>query len=215
MCLLSTIHYGGLVSDTRLARSIRIVTRYFCSIPAELPMPSIISLFHDSILRHQDPCLFGFLLIALLSHGKDLWAQEGITRINRIVFVSADSCLTPLPRSLGEDLEMPLLSKPQLTKQATLEALETQGSSESCRQRLTSAWLRVFDRRYYASVTSNKSPRPMLALATIPRLRLEFVDLVRSIPGCGSHCGIKTTNRLDQDMMRLFTKVADYYRDTD
>jgi hypothetical protein len=91
-------------------------------------------------LRHQDPALFGFFFTALLSHGNSVWTQGEFTREDRIAFFSAQSYLLPLPKSLGETLDMPLLSKPGLTKQATLKALETQTSSPRCRRRLTAAW---------------------------------------------------------------------------
>jgi hypothetical protein len=213
--LISTLRDTELLSDTSLGYSVRNAIQYSCTVPASLPIPELVTLFHIPDLRHQDPALFGFLFIVLMSHGNSAWTQEGFTREDRIAFFSAQSYLLPLPNSLGETLEMPLLSKPRFMKEAIITALETQTKSSRCCQQLTSAWQEVFDRGYYVNAASDRLLKPTLALADLPRLRHEFASAIRLLPSCGNRCAANTLNRLDQDLVQLFTKLAGYYRDVD
>jgi hypothetical protein len=213
-CFLSTLWYTKLTPGTRLEKDARNMIQYFCTVPSNQPIFDQVTLFNHPDLCNQDPCLFGFLFITLLSHGNSVWTQEEFTREDRIAFFSAQSYLTPLPVSLGENLTMPLLSKPRLTSQGNLEALANRVCSDKCHQRLSAAWQGVFDSNYYTGVTSHRTLKPTLALATLPKLRHDLAKITHSA-SCVNYCGYKVVDWLDYDLGQLFAELAGYYQDVE
>jgi hypothetical protein len=212
-CLLSTLWYTKRVWGPRMQHNVRNLIQYYCTVPLKQPIIDQVTLFNHPALSSQDPPLFGLLFITLLSHGNSVWTQEVFDRQDRIAFFSAQSYLTPLPNSLGENLTLPLLSKPRLTNRGDLEALVTLVCSDKCHERLTDAWQDAFGSNYYTGVTSNRMLKPTSALATLPKLRHDFAKVVRLHSPCGNSCSSKTVDLLDHDLEQLFTRLAGYYRD--
>ncbi|KAG8684384.1 hypothetical protein FRC08_013719 [Ceratobasidium sp. 394] len=213
--LLATLWYTGIIQDVSLGHHVRNVIQHYCIVPTSLSSPGLLAFFHNPQLRQKDPSLFGFLFITLLNLGHKTWGQKHFTREDRVAFFSAQSYLTPLPRSLGKDLNLPILVRPRYTEEGHVEVFEDMSCSDKCYHWLSTAWNRTIGWDYYRGVLSSEMLQPTTQLGLLPSLRLHFANAIRPYHDCGNDCCSKALEWLDEDIYRLFAKLSCYYRGID
>ncbi|KAG8773894.1 hypothetical protein FRC12_002263 [Ceratobasidium sp. 428] len=211
--LVLALQYAIAIEDTPLVHNLRSLVQYYCAVPTKLSAPVLEEFFRHPELYEKDFSLFGFLFITLLNLGHDGWDQECFTREDRIAFFSAQSYLTPLPRSLAKNLSMPLTTKPPYVPGGDLEVFGEDNCSQNCRRRLSLAWKAAFDSSYYRGVTSSEAMKPTIELEHLPCLRFKFADAVCTLGACKKNCGNTALRLLDEDISKLFVRLAGYYRD--
>ncbi|KAG9118560.1 hypothetical protein FRC07_006871 [Ceratobasidium sp. 392] len=208
---ISTLWHAMAMEDPSRGHDVRNLIQYYCTLSPNLSPSALFEHFRNPQLLEKDPSLFGFLFVTLLNLGHNVWEHKPFTREDRIIFFSAQSYLTPLPKSLGKGFTMPLLKKP-LYESGRLQEFEDKVCPEGCHRRLTTAWKGVFNAKYYDNVSSNEAMRATAQLGQLPCLRLEYAKVVRAHPSCDSDCSLETLEWLDADIFKLFKRLADYHR---
>ncbi|KAG8716477.1 hypothetical protein FRC09_015709 [Ceratobasidium sp. 395] len=211
--LILALQYAIAIEDTPLVHNLRSLVQYYCTIPTNLSAPVLVELLRYPGLHEEDYSLFGFLFIMLLNLGHDEWEQECFTRRDRIAFFSAQSYLTPLPKSLAKNFYMPLITKPSYMPGGDLEVFGEDNCLQNCRRHLSLAWKTAFDSSYYRGVTSSEAMKPTAELKRLPSLRFEFANTVRTLSACKKNCGNTALKLLDESISTLFVYLAGYYQD--
>lgn len=121
----------------------------------------------------------------------------------------------PFPSSLKASLEIPLFVKP--VSAAAFSKILAGGSNTrpclcKCHRAAFSAWGVVFGERYYEEVSSQDARTAFGILAALSNYRRAFFNQTDSSQ-CSQDCHQRIVNQLDQDINRLFARVAGYYRE--
>lgn len=203
--------YAKLTLNVSLEHSTRHAIQCQSVYPQALSAPNLLKLMHTPGMREGEPALFGYWFLLLLNLGHQNWDQKAFTKQDRVALFSAQARLTPLPETLGKDLVFSLLVEPRFTKDDHLEELKERTCSSRCLHEISNIWHGLFDCDYYDEVMSNVAPTWMSMLLDLPTIRSDFAETVRSLPAC--KCNSKVVAWLDEDIKRLFTRLAGYYQD--
>ncbi|EUC55474.1 hypothetical protein RSOL_116560 [Rhizoctonia solani AG-3 Rhs1AP] len=214
--LIDAIWHANKISDKSLAHRLRGIFFYHCTSP---PTDTIVSLFKILGLRKRSPSLFGFLFLLLLSKGSETWKRNAFTQTDRMAFFSAQSYLTPLPKSLKLSLRTPLLNHFESLGRSANRFVNEPGKScdNSCSQGAFYSWVDHFDDGFYVKTCSKEPLVAIKALADIPRRRLDFAEELKhdsEDPERGQCCSgrMNIMEALDLDLQEVYTRVSEYYR---
>ncbi|KAG8727774.1 hypothetical protein FRC11_012474 [Ceratobasidium sp. 423] len=202
---VEAVQYARAVSDNALFHDVLSSLECYCVCP-DFDVGALLSFLRIPNLRQTDPSLFGFLFLLLLCRGNQVWMEKIFTQEDRMALFSAQSFLTPLPKSLKESIVVPLFTRP--VRANDLAAILSDDTE--CHREIFYHWERIFSVGYYEDVNNREFSVLVSALITLPSRRLDFAVRLRRVK-C-QQCRRKILEQLDQDMQEVFARLAEYYK---
>lgn len=221
---LRAISYAKRIQDKNLEHRMRTFVELSHSfVLREHPEPpkeseaenyrrNLLKLFKYPNLQKDHPSLFGFIFCVTLSLGHEFWLHHPLlVRDDRIILLSAQAHLTPLPFSvLGLDW-----------LEGTLTAASPHGTDpelQSCaRCNFQPTWEQVFGGQYTEGMKKKESLLGgvnLLALLVVKRMIFKG-----ALPGfgfalvCTNNCKERFIEFVDEKIEHVFTRFADFYKD--
>ncbi|KAG8745397.1 hypothetical protein FRC11_013104, partial [Ceratobasidium sp. 423] len=206
---IEAIWHAKSISDECLLYGALGVTQYWCARVGDVKFP--LSFFAIQDLRKVAPSLYGFLFLLLLRCGNSAWMGGEFSQADRFALFSAQSFLTPLPKSLKDSIATPLFKKPSSDDFVGILANNpSKGDHDACPGEISSRWGKVFLAAYYREINGEQFSVSISALLTLPSRRFDFAIQLRWIK-CQA-CHLKILGLLDRDMQEVFTRLAEYYK---
>ncbi|CAE6416837.1 unnamed protein product [Rhizoctonia solani] len=205
---VEAIQYARAVSHHTLLQDMLSILEYYASC-LESNVMFFVTVFRIEDLRTTEPSLFGFFFLLLLDCGNQTWIEKSFTQEERMALFSAQSFLTPLPKSLKASIFTPLFRMPTDAKKfATI--LSEGKCKDGCHKEIFSHWKEAFTVDYYDDVNGREFSDSIEALATLPFRRLNFVtgvSRVKCLP-----CRRAIIGKLDEGMQEVFARLGGYYK---
>ncbi|KAG9090960.1 hypothetical protein FRC06_000808 [Ceratobasidium sp. 370] len=222
---LKLLRYSNLALDQDLTCWVRHWIRYhyvwamdqsparpaFTVKSIERVREQLVRLFKMPGLRDSDPSLFGFTFCLLLSLGHKFWSKAALlTRQDRIILLSAQVHLTPLPES-----RIPLQ---WLDAYAQRNDRMSKSRHKPCaRCLITRAWDEAFGGTYKQMLYSNTPLAGVSALALLPHRRQYFADAIKKLSPaiCSIKCQEAVLKFVDRHIDDVFAQVATFWKDVE
>lgn len=219
---LRALDYTRVIQDKSLEHRVRTVVKlsysYLLSTTlatlnesAILPRKiKLLELFKHPNLQKDQPSLFGFVFCVVLSLGHKFWLhQPSLTRDDRIMLLSANTLLTPLPF-----LELELDWIEGSLTEAKPRGCEP-GPRSCTRCNFQPAWARAFLGDYPKELRERQEPSGGVAsLSALITKRTLFGDaLVGLGKGCTKNCKERFVEFVDERVERVFTLFAGFFKD--
>ncbi|QRV83146.1 hypothetical protein RhiJN_11162 [Ceratobasidium sp. AG-Ba] len=171
----------------------------------------LVRLFKIPNLRETEPALFGFTFCLLLSLGHTFWSKASLlTRQDRIILLSGQVHLTPLPESR--------ISLQWLDAYAQKGNRVSKSRHKPCaRCLITRAWDDAFGGGYRQMVYSNTPLAGISALVLLPHRRQHFADALKKISPmiCSAKCQDTILKFVDRHIDGVFAQVATFWKDVE
>jgi hypothetical protein len=222
---LRLLRYANLTLDQDLVRWVRhwIRCHYVWAVEPPPPQPlftvktiarvrdQAVRMFKEPNLRDNEPSLFGFIFCLLLSLGHEFWSKAALlTRQDRIILLSAQVHLTPLPRS-----KIPLQWLDAYTQRNDQVAKSRHKPCSRCL--IARAWDDAFGGTFRQMLHSSTPLAGISALVLLPHKRQCFADAIKELPPavCSNKCQDAIIRFVDHSIEEVFAQVAAFYRDVD
>lgn len=224
---LRALQYAKSSQDEDLVTNVRnMIQLHFVwfsnSSPIEVPKQSphilcalrerAVQMYKIADLRQTDLTLFGYMFCYVLSLGHEIWMRDPLfTRSDRVIFLSAQVHLTPLPvGTLGLDWL------------STLTPDNPRGSEtqiECCSQcNFYPAWEATLGSSFLQEIRENTTPLFGISqLVLLPFRRLQFTGLVEQHPSthCQNSCATRILNYVDKNLQNVYIKMTEYCKDVE
>ncbi|KAG8711044.1 hypothetical protein FRC09_020806 [Ceratobasidium sp. 395] len=222
---LKFLRYANLALDKDLICWVRHWIRYhyvwavdpslarpaFTTKAIERVREQLVRLFKIPYLRDTESSLFGFTFCLLLSLGHKFWNKAALlTRQDRIILLSGQVYLTPLPKS-----------------RVSLQWLDAyaQGKDETSHSRhkpcarclITRAWDDAFGGTYREMLNSNIPLAGISALVLLPHRRQRFADAIQKLSPtvCSIKCQESILKFVDRHIDNVYAQVATFWKDVE
>ncbi|KAF8598051.1 hypothetical protein BDV93DRAFT_561738 [Ceratobasidium sp. AG-I] len=171
-----------------------------------------IQMYKVADLRQIDLPLFGYMFCYVLSLGHEIWMKDPLfTRADRVIFLSAQVQLTPLPvGTLGLDWVCTLTPDNQRGEETQIECCE------QCN--FYPAWEAALGSVFLQEMRENTTPLFGISqLVLLPFRRLQFSDLVQQVRStdCQSSCATRIVDFVDKNIQNVHIKMTEYCRDVE
>ncbi|KAG9127996.1 hypothetical protein FRC07_006356 [Ceratobasidium sp. 392] len=222
---LKLLRYANLAVDKDLICWVRHWIRYhyvwamdpslarpaFTTKAIERVRDQLTRLFKIPNLRESDPSLFGFTFSLLLSLGHKFWSKSTLlTRQDRIILLSAQVHLTPLPESR--------ISLEWLNAYAQKGDRISKSRHKPCaRCLITRAWDEAFGGAYKDTLYSSTPLAGVSALVLLPHRRQCFADAIGKLSPaiCSVKCREAVLKFVDRHIDEVYAQVATFWEDVE
>ncbi|KAG8685267.1 hypothetical protein FRC08_013215 [Ceratobasidium sp. 394] len=210
--LLNALVYSKLTSDRELESNVRNLLQchflFLSSVRDPLPTPGtypinvLTRVYKDTLLKQQDPALFGHIFCVILSAGHQSLVWKALTRDDRSKLLAAQVYLTPLP---------PNLPTSWIQHMPEIYGAVNHQSRQICFPNCSQSFLI----RFYQLVDHSDLAKdsPLAGITALSKLVTHRQSIAEEFKMARCTCASQLLAVVDLKMDELFTELTEMYHD--